>query len=565
MNVRFHLSVWGAVVGICSNAVLAQSLPDAGSVLQQIEGRQRPPPPELRRAPTTPTGPVAAPGGPTVTLRAIRFDGNTVLDTAQLERLVAPWLGQALAFAELEQAARAVADAYRQAGYLARAEFGPQDLTDGVATLRITEARFGKVRIEGERLSRLSPERLQQLVAAVQAEGALVHPPALDRALLLADDQAGVAVSGQFAPGAKPGETDLVLHTANLPLVSGKVLGDNAGARSTGTARLVAHIGLASPLSLGDQAALALVHSQGSDYANLAYTVPVGARGWQLGVNASRLDYRLVRPELRALDARGGSSAVELQASYPLVRSPTTNLYWSSSLADKRFDNKAMGVSTSDYTVRSGSLGLWANRLDAPDFLGGKGWTSASLAWTLGDLDLDGSPNQAADAAGPRAAGRFDVLRWQATRQQALGESGLNLSLRYGGQLASKNLDSSEKIYLGGPGGVRAYPVGEAGGSAGQVANLELQANVHRLVRLTAFVDWGQVTVNRSPYGTVGRQRYDLSGVGLALDLLGVPGLQTQLIWARRLGSHPNPLANGRDQDGSYKRNRFWLTAGVAL
>ena len=41
------------------------------------------------------------------------------------------------------------------------------------------------------------------------------------------------------------------------------------------------------------------------------------------------------------------------------------------------------------------------------------------------------------------------------------------------GQFASKNLDISEKMGLGGANGVRAYPEGEAYGDQGYVLNLE--------------------------------------------------------------------------------------------
>jgi hemolysin activation/secretion protein len=162
-----------------------------------------------------------------------------------------------------------------------------------------------------------------------------------------------------------------------------------------------------------------------------------------------------------------------------------------------------------------------------------------------------------ADSQSAQTAGWYDVLRWQLARQQPLGDSGINLSLRFGGQVASKNLDSSEKLYLGGASGVRAYPVSEAGGSSGQLATVELQSKVHQYARLSTFVDWGRVK-NRGGHG----KGYDLSGVGIALNLIGISGVDVQLAWAHRLGNNPNALPNGNDQDGSLKRNRFWLSAG---
>ncbi len=35
--------------------------------------------------------------------------------------------------------------------------------------------------------------------------------------------------------------------------------------------------------------------------------------------------------------------------------------------------------------------------------------------------------------------------------------------------------------------------------------------------------------------------------------------------FARRDGDNPNPTAAGNDQDGSLKKNRFWLTASISF
>ncbi len=545
---------------IASTAHGQPAAPDAGSVLQQIEGGQRPPVPTLQRPPAVPGAPPPAPEGTTVQLSAIRFEGNTVLDSGALSDLVAPWLARPLRLGELQQIARSVAEAYRQAGYLARTAFEPQDLTGGIATLHITEARFGALRIEAAQPVRVPTDRLRRTVDDLQATGDLLHIPALDRAMLLTDDLPGVAVRGQFTAGTEEGQTDLVLTAEPEALVRGRVSADNAGSRSIGAQRVGADLELASPMSRGDLASLALLHSQGSDYLRAAYAVPLGYAGAQIGVAASSLRYRLVSPELETLGASGRSRHVEVQASYPLRRSQTANLYAGLRVTDKHYVNQASGNTSSDYGVRSASLSVWGNRLDG--WWGG-GFSTASLAFAPGRLDLGGSPSEAADSAGPRAAGSFRTWRWQASREQTLTPR-TSLNLHYSGQWASKNLDSSEKMYLGGVNGVRAYPSGEAGGSSGQLVNLDLQFGLNGWARLAAFVDWGEVTAQRYAFAG-GPNRTRLAGSGLSLELIGPRGLQARLTWARRLGHHPNPLANGRDQDGSLHRNRLWASVSLAL
>ena len=50
-------------------------------------------------------------------------------------------------------------------------------------------------------------------------------------------------------------------------------------------------------------------------------------------------------------------------------------------------------------------------------------------------------------------------------------------------------------------------------------------------------------------------------GAGLALGWQSSMGFNLKGIYARRIGSNPNPTASGNDQDGSKLLNRFWLTA----
>jgi hemolysin activation/secretion protein len=137
------------------------------------------------------------------------------------------------------------------------------------------------------------------------------------------------------------------------------------------------------------------------------------------------------------------------------------------------------------------------------------------------------------------------------------------------GQFASKNLDSSEKFFLGGPYGVRAYPNNEGSGSEGKMLNIELRYQIAEQFNVAAFYDWGQITQNkRNLTGDEGNplsalNSFNLSGYGLQLSWRGGIPASINFIWARRLGTNPNPTASGADQDGSNSPNRFWLTASI--
>ena len=558
-SMRRSLAIYGFLLPLI---VQAQTLPDAGALQQQIESGRQPVLPR-KAVPDKPAEPAAMPAqtGVIATVKSFRFAGNTLLSAEQLAPALAGYLNRPLDYTALQAAAAAVANAYREAGWVVRAYLPRQDITEGIVTIQIVEAVFGSLHFEGETPQRMSREQIAATFDAQQKAGAPLNAEALDRALLFADDLPGVAVSGSLREGARERETDLVLKLADEPLVVGDAALDNTGARATGSERLAANLNLNSPLGLGDLLSANLLHTEGSDYLRLGATAPLGSGGWRIGLNTSALSYKLITPEFSALNAKGTSDSVGLEASYPLIRSRLKNLYFNASADSKSFDNQSAGATTTRYKANTLAIGLAGNLFDN---LGGGGANSASLTLVDGELNLDGSPNQAADATTTSTAGRYSKLRYAASRQQVLTQE-LSFFAVLSGQWASKNLDSSEKFYLGGANGVRAYPVNEGGGAEGQLVNLELRWRLPEGFTLTGFYDYGQLTVNRnnSFAGAPAINSYSLQGSGLSLAWQSGSRLNLKATWARRIGDNPNPTATGTDQDGSFIRDRFWLSASL--
>ncbi|MET3132058.1 hemolysin activation/secretion protein [Oxalobacteraceae bacterium GrIS 1.11] len=558
---RYPLCVL-TILSMSAELALAQTAPDAGSLLQQIEkGRAPPVPKKSGTALSPPPQPMKELAGASVTVTAFHFAGNSLLSEAQLNAVVAGYLNRPLDFTELQNAAVAVADAYRKAGWIVRAYLPRQEIEHGVVTVQIVEAVFGQTRLEGNRPSRIAFERLLPIIETAQPKGALLNAGALDRALLLLDDMPGVTAEGSLAPGQESNQTDLLLKLGDEPWANGQVSLDNTGSRSTGSTRASADLYVNSPLHLGDQLVANLVHTEGSDYGRLAATLPLGSGGWRAGANASYLRYRLVSDDLAGLHAKGTSSTAGLEASYPLIRARLKNLNLSFNYDDKHFDNQAAASTTTHYKIDAWTLGLNGNLLDK---FGGGGSNAGSLALASGKVDLDGSPNQAADALTTRAAGNFTKLRYSASRQQVITEA-ISVFGALSGQATGKNLDSGEKFYLGGAYGVRAYPSNEGGGSSGQMVNLELRARLPQSLTLTGFYDWGHVHVNQDNdfAGAPALNGYSLKGAGASLAWLAGFGLTLKATWARRIGDNPNPTVTGRDQDGSLNKNRYWLQASL--
>jgi hemolysin activation/secretion protein len=538
--------------------------PDAGSLLREIQRdniKREPPAQPFKSTPLKDAAPAPATAAspasdPTrFTVKAFRIVGATLVADALLQAALAPWLNRPISFADLQEASRALTDVYRAQGWLARPQVPAQELVDGVVTLSVVEARLGQVRIDdGGQPLRADRRRLEKTLTARQLPDAPLNLEAIDRSVNLLNNQPGLRADAVLAPGAMPGQTDVVLKPQDQPALSATALLDNQGARSTGTTRASVNAAVRSPAGWGDELLVAAqTTGAGNDHFSLNYSLPVGFDGWRLAANASSLHYRLLG-EFAAAQAEGSARTLGMQVRYPLRRSVSLSL----GLESRQYRNDANSAVASDKRLSTANAALSG---DSADSFGRGGLTIWSTSLSAGKVDLSANPAyEAADAAGPRSAGRYARFSWSLARLQNISERH-SLWLSVNGQSASTNLDSSEKFSLGGANGVRAYPGLEGSGDSGWLATVEWRYTPQPGLQMLAFYDHGQAQVNRISYvGAAALNDITLKGAGLGLNWNPSAnfGLRAQV--ARRIGV--NPLANvntGRDSDGSLTLVRPWF------
>jgi hemolysin activation/secretion protein len=556
---------------LVSGGVRAQATvaPDAGSLLRDIERNQSQaipkaiPKPEVKKETKTPQAEAK------LLVKGFKFQGNQKISSEDLQAIFYKYINQNLTVSELQNIAAEISLIYSDRGFVAQGQLPKQDVTDGVITIQILEAKFGGSVFDEQQkkdLKSVPPELIQKIIGQRLIVGEAININDLDRALLIADDLPGVTVQGSLMAGEKDGETLVLLQSTDEPSFYGDATVDNHGSRSTGEFKKSANLMMASPFNFGDQLNLSALNTQGTDYGRLAYSVPVGFDGLRLGVNASYMKYKVVTPESQSTQPKGNSQVIGVDTQYPLIRTKSQNLYLQTAYDLKYFKNEAIQTSihetTSDYRLNVLSIGLSGNQYDG--FFGG-GLLSGSLNFGMGAVDLSGSTtdNQAGDAQGEKTSGAYSRIRWNLSRQQNLIDD-LSLSAALSGQRANKNLDSSEKFYLGGVSGVRAYPNSEGAGSEGQMLNLELRQRLPQNFIVSTFYDWGRVQQqDNQAISNSSLNKYNLSGYGFALNWNGPHQLNIKAIWARRIGNNPNATLTGNDQDGTLKRDRYWLSANI--
>lgn len=498
-----------------------------------------------------------------ITLKNIQFTGVTILGDMELKGIVEPFINSPMTYEQMLEIGMVVESYYRKNNYLARAILPPQDLTDGVLTVDVIESVFSKVEIEKE-LEDLpnTQAHVEAIIEAQQKTGEPLNTKSLDRALALANDLPGMSAQGSLRQGREAGETELLLKLYQGRTRQTELTVDNAGSRSTGFMRVMASLTWFNPNDLADMLNVVAVHTRGSDYARLAYSLPVGTDGWRMGLNTSVMNYEVVVGEQGMVGAVGRAVTQGLDWVYPLLRADDRSATVTLTADAKKFKNtSAQGLLMSDYQaqVLAAQVSGFYRDLNPG---GGTGTYSAQL--TNGHINLEGSLSQQTDKSGPQTGGTFNKIRLNGTWQQALTAK-TSAFVSYTGQLADKNLDSSEKMQLGGMNGVRAYPTGEGSGSDGQLIQLELRHQLESGISLATFFDWGQVWLQHDP-NFPGGPMHNLNtykGFGASIGYTNEDGVSFKATWARKSGQNPNPTQTGNDQDGTRDRNRYWLQVNV--
>lgn len=457
---------------------------------------------------------------------AFRFEGNSLFDEQTLAALLASRIGRSTDLAGLIEAAGVISQYYRTQGYLLTEAYLPEQAfqaAGGTVTIAVIEARIGKVHMQMEGDSG-SASYARRVVHANLQPGALISEYLLDKPVLLLRDLAGVHASATVEPGQKPGQADVTVTIRSQGLaVDGSVGMDNFGARAAGSWHVSGNLNVSNLLGTGDvfSARAQLSDASRSQLYRLAYALPMDASGTRLTVSAARTDYALGEP-FTALGATGKAEVLGLALTRPLIRSRESNLYGLLSLEDKKFsDQLTTPANDSERRIIAARAGLLGNFTE--ELAGAGGASSYSLTGTLGRTRLDAlSLGFDQGPGGLRTAGGFGKLNLEFQRAQFFNNpSSIHVSLQ--AQMASKNLASAEKMALGGPNGVRSYPVGEGIGDSGLLLNLEYRyqlpapvAVAGEPVSLAAFYDYGTVRVNHDDSAVPGAtNRVSLGAVGI--------------------------------------------------
>ena len=419
----------------------------------------------------------------TFTVKSIDIDASELkVDKAALSDLMKDCIGDGVTLSKLNGAIAQVTAYCRTHGYPASAAYLPaQEAKDGAIQIKVIPGRYGDVKLENH--SKLKDGVAMRFVQGLK-KGEIIRSRGLESTLYSISDVSGTKAVGVLAPGKEFGTSDVTVRIEDGKQTNTVLYAENYGSKSSGRYRYGLQQsfydigGLGQRASLGGLISNARMHNY---YAN--YEMPVGRGGHLLGLGISQMDYNL-GGLFRAWGANGKAKTLSLFGTVPIYHLHDRQLKFLYGYDYRKLEDDLdifEGLADSEKHSSSVHVGVAGNQQIDPK-------TSVDFDATLthGKLTLDSWYAQLRDALGGDTEGSFTKFTFDGTLVRSLGHR-TDVMEKISGQLASRNLDGSEQIYLGGANAIRAYPQGEGSGDDGITSTTEFRyyTNVPGLILST--------------------------------------------------------------------------------
>lgn len=502
-------------------------------------------------------------------VRGFHIEGNEHLTEAQLHEAMAPFVHRELSATQLQFAAKSLMSYYREKSFFAaKVYLPPHSVHNGIITLHVYEGHLEDAGIElrnsGERVK---SEKIMKLLEHTLQPGIMIKEE-FERAILLTDDFPGINSKATIYPGKEVGTARLMMETTDEDVFSGNIDIDNFGDYYTGENRLGTTLYFNSPTKNGEEIVVRLVTT--GKYSNFGYldlAVPVFNYDTRVGVSLDYLAYEL---DHQVIDtgAKGNAWDIRAYIKHPFIRTRHLNVIGEASYIHTEMTDENRTTELLDRSLDKVVLKISGDHDD--DFwANGKTYFSASLK--LGNLNLDNTPEyKAYDALTADTEGDFAKINIEISRLQHLvGDFSMFASLE--GQLASKNLDSSEELYIGGPYSVSGYPVGELSADEGAIFHIDLRYDMYDMpwkgnLQLSTFYTGGWAKRHKDTWdgwndNTIIQDNEVIAhSVGIGLSQSWEDTAVVRAMLGKQVGNdesaHPITEEHHDQSDSDY---RFWL------
>lgn len=467
-------------------AVSAPNLPDPANI-PRLETQPSPPvitsPTIEKKESEAYPSPLQSQSDIQVTISNLKFIGNKNVSDAQLQSLLIDYLDKPLGIKELNQMTAKVTRYYRQQGFMLAEAYLPEQDISSTLQISVIEGYLGELKLQTK--GKLDEAFLRKMAAYELANNMAIRESNLVKNITLINSLPGVKAVSELAPGQDVGYSDVSIEVEAQPRVTGYVAANTYGNRFTGREVLNAGIYFNNLAGRGDRLGFNLKDSKGERQRalQLGYIVPITEAGTILNLNAGYSDYRL-GGEFSILGATGDSAYVSAFLDQPVLRARQGNITSRIGLSYKDVSDDVSAFALENHrSINALELGLFGDWRDVSL----NGFNQIGLNLKFGDVNFKNSLAKSLDATGADTAGNFVKYNLFGSRIQPLSPA-FNLIMRAEFQGVSKNLDSAEKLAIGGVNRWREFGELPTSSDRGLIVGAELRKTPVALTGLAKFL-----------------------------------------------------------------------------
>jgi hemolysin activation/secretion protein len=173
---------------------------------------------------------------PRFDVKGYTVEGNTLLSSADLERILWPFTGKARDFGTVQEALEALEQAYRDHGFpMVAVSLPEQELESGIVRMKVNENRLGKITIEGNRF--FDQENILRSLPAM-ITGKTPSLNAVSRSLKIANENPARKINLQLLNSDKENTIDANITVKDESPWKMGFTADNTGDKQTGRSRV---------------------------------------------------------------------------------------------------------------------------------------------------------------------------------------------------------------------------------------------------------------------------------------------------------------------------------------
>ncbi len=419
-------------------------------------------------------------------INRFNIEGNTLLKPDEIETALKPYVGKHREYADVQHAIEALRLRYRSGGFSVVWVVAPeQDLDRGVVTLRVIEARVGKVTIQGNRF--FDDTNIRSSLPALR-EGVAPRVGDISANAQLANENPAKQVDIALRPGEKQGEVDANVDVIDVRPLKAFLTFDNTGSPQTGNFRLGAGVQHANLFNRDNVGTFNYVTSPGkwkqiSLYSG-SYRVPLYSNGDSMDVIIARSDVSAGTTQTVAgpLTFSGKGTVYGLRYNQLLARRAEYSQRIVYGLDYRAYKNNCTlgnfgvagcGPAAVDITVRPISLtysGNWARPGRISDFYVA---LSHNIPGAVNGKESNFNAARPSPNGGNGAPSRYNILRLGASMVNAF-DSNWQVRLALSAQYTPDALVFGEQFGIAGETAVRGFLEREIARDTGYFAKLEL-------------------------------------------------------------------------------------------